>query len=477
MKPLIKTRRSIYNSFKRISGSSYAQKYQDLKRRQFLSWPENTDLQRKALTRLLTTAYWNIPFYRKPFQDAGLIGPEGDIILANFPHLAPLTKRDINQNQDKLLNQDTSISRRRIMKLHSGGTTGNPVYVSTDLQYWDWYLAHTHLIYEWMGLEFGMPYFYFWGALQDQVYPTDPLKLNFWLETIQNRHLLNCYHMSDDLMKQYIQEVNEKTTHQHIVGYTQELYELACFSIRYNLPITRTLKGILVTTSHLSEKMRATIESVFHCPVYSRYGCREIGDVACECSFKTGFHINPLYSYVEIVDEAGHLLPPGEEGRILITGLQNDYMPLIRYEVQDSGIMKPPGPCQCRRNWHTLGQITGRLNERLVTNQGSFFSLLFLDYCLEPLTDLLGQQLHQTSPYEVEVHLVSPNPNYLQEHAEEINLAHQRLLKSTENHFHFFFKQVDAVEKAPSGKPLLVVNKMRGWQTQEIESEPANFIF
>ncbi len=48
---------------------------------------------------------------------------------------------------------------------------------------------------------------------------------------------------------------------------------------------------------------------------------------------------------MEIVDEQGAPTPAGEMGRVLVTTLQNNLMPLVRYEIGDYAVA---GVEQCR---------------------------------------------------------------------------------------------------------------------------------
>jgi len=126
----------------------------------------------------------------------------------------------------------------------------------------------------------------------------------------------------------------------------------------YRLPESLRLRAI---ESHMHPAggwfMREKVEEVFGCPVYNRYGSREVGDIAGECKYHQGLHVLPWGSYVEIVDEAGNLVEPGVEGRILVTCLTNYAMPLIRYDIGDRGALAGEFKCPCGRD----GQMFARL--------------------------------------------------------------------------------------------------------------------
>ena len=115
-----------------------------------------------------------------------------------------------------------------------------------------------------------------------------------------------------------------------------------------------------MTADTLRDHMRARIERVYGCPVTNRYGSRELGDIAGQCSAVQGLHVFPWANYVEVVDDAGRPVGPGEEGELAVTSLINRAMPLIRYRIGDRGILARPGEgCSCGRPGQVLERITG----------------------------------------------------------------------------------------------------------------------
>jgi phenylacetate-CoA ligase len=68
----------------------------------------------------------------------------------------------------------------------------------------------------------------------------------------------------------------------------------------------------------------------------------------CEHMTENLHHIMDEYNYVEIVDDDGHVVPDGEEGRILLTNLRKFTVPLVRYEIGDMGRLVT-GMCTCGR--------------------------------------------------------------------------------------------------------------------------------
>ena len=82
---------------------------------------------------------------------------------------------------------------------------------------------------------------------------------------------------------------------------------------------------IFTSAELLDLPTRQKIENYFGKKVYDIYGSTELKEVAWECPFKRGYHINDDLYFVEVVN-------PNEQevGDIVITALTNKAMPLIR---------------------------------------------------------------------------------------------------------------------------------------------------
>jgi phenylacetate-CoA ligase len=103
--------------------------------------------------------------------------------------------------------------------------------------------------------------------------------------------------------------------------------------------------------------------------LYEIYGCIEFGHVAFECDEHCGLHVITDGTCLEFVDANSENISSGEEGEIIITGLWNYLMPLIRYRIGDLG-MPTDEKCLCGRSWPLIRSIQGRTNDYLVLPSG-----------------------------------------------------------------------------------------------------------
>ncbi len=71
------------------------------------------------------------------------------------------------------------------------------------------------------------------------------------------------------------------------------------------------------------------------------------------------YHQNAEHVLIELVDEAGREVAPGELGRVLLTTLENFVMPLVRYEIGDYAVAAS-GDCSCGRTLPLIGRVVGR---------------------------------------------------------------------------------------------------------------------
>ena len=76
---------------------------------------------------------------------------------------------------------------------------------------------------------------------------------------------------------------------------------------------------------------------------------------------------------MEIIDpETGEVLPEGEEGELVLTSLQREAMPLIRYRTHDLTRILPE-PCPCGRTHRRIARMKGRSDDMLIINGVNIF--------------------------------------------------------------------------------------------------------
>lgn len=311
------------------------------------------DVTRQELVRLLTHCQQSVPYYAEVMARLGdSFKQTPEAYLTEFPIL---TKEMVHRHFEALKSAD--LARRRWHYNSSGGSTGEPVKIIQDQDYEDRQMGIQDLSLNWAGRELGEPAVFLWGSERDLLQGSVGLKMKL-LNQFSGSTLLNAFRMSPERMQAYLELLNAKRP-KLIVAYAQAIYELAQFAAATGVAVAPQT-AILTSASVLYPFMREKIEAVFGCKVFDRYGCREAGDIACECQYHTGLHVFPWGSYVEIVDDEGRPVPPGTEGNILITSLLNYAMPLIRYKIGDRGALATAENCPCGRKGQFLLRVNGR---------------------------------------------------------------------------------------------------------------------
>lgn len=127
------------------------------------------------------------------------------------------------------------------------------------------------------------------------------------------------------------------------------------------------LKKGIIGSERWGEKMRRRISSELGIELYDIYGLTEIygPGIAVSCSHDCGMHYFDDYLYFEIIDPVtGKVLPDGELGELVITTLQKEGAPLIRYRTHDLTRILPD-PCPCGRSLPRIDIILGRTDDMI----------------------------------------------------------------------------------------------------------------
>jgi len=136
--------------------------------------------------------------------------------------------------------------------------------------------------------------------------------------------------------------------------------ELAAFAPRRAMLIGDAIRGADLGSNTLGR----LLEEAWGGELFSTYGLTEAGLAFHECPEHRGLHSHPDLVMVEIVDDAGSPVPEGEAGELVITTLQVEGMPLVRYRTGDVTFLVP-GVCPCGRGGARIGPIVGRTQQRL----------------------------------------------------------------------------------------------------------------
>lgn len=114
--------------------------------------------------------------------------------------------------------------------------------------------------------------------------------------------------------------------------------------------------------NELGKKLEQVWQNSRVCAVY---GNTESASPVNECEAKQGYHLTPEFCYYEVINrETGKPVDEGEHGMLVITPLDMQGLPLIRYELGDVSFLFT-GKCACKRTAPRLGPIIGRTDDQI----------------------------------------------------------------------------------------------------------------
>jgi hypothetical protein len=139
-------------------------------------------------------------------------------------------------------------------------------------------------------------------------------------------------------------------------------------------------RAILCSGDNLHSDERAFIERTFRAPVYNAYGSEECGFLAIECSLHDGLHVLAERAVVESLPVGAQEPKASGSGELVITGLENWAMPMIRYRSGDWGVVST-APCACGHSGTTIKNLSGRDSPYFIVNgtrvNPSIFNVIF----------------------------------------------------------------------------------------------------
>jgi phenylacetate-CoA ligase len=354
----------------------------EFERTQFLTAEEVRQLQWQRLRTLLAHAYDQCPFYRRRFDGAGL--RPGDLRgLEDLRSLPLLEKRDIQEQGDDMVARDWP--RDDLIPNQTGGSTGAPVafFLSTARKCSR--AAATLRHNRWAGWQVGDRAAVIWGAPRDR--PADNWRARLRGALLREPLWLDTANITEASLAEF-QSALARWKPRIIQAYARSAVLFAKYLQAHGLTPYRP-HAIVTSAEVLEADERRLLEDVFGCPVFNRYGCREVSVIASECPAHRGLHVMAEGLYVEIETPRGPAAP-GEMGTILVTDLLNHAMPLIRYRIGDLGAWAG-GACPCGRGLPRLERVAGRVTDFLVGCDGRLVSGVYLATYVVAQRPSLGQ--------------------------------------------------------------------------------------
>ncbi len=343
--------------------------FEQHRRHDFLSRELIEGRRDEALAKLLNHARESVPFYRERLKNAPAIeAKNAREILATLP---VVRRADIQGAPDQFICPQIAA-----VDDATGGSTGTPLTFKVDVATQQAREASLFWADSLTGWRYGERIAMLWGSDRDVTISLGSLRLavRWWLE---NRRWYNAFKMGEAEMRAVHEKLIRFQPHL-IVAYANTAYEFCRWLEREGLTARYPLTAIVSSAEMLLPKARETIERVMKRPVFDRYGNREAGAIAAECTAHSGLHVNEMDFLIEVDSQDSRR----QAGPLLLTYLHNYAMPLIRYDTGDLARWSTPTACACGRTTVRLAAVTGRQADIIRTKGGRWIHGEFFTHLL-----------------------------------------------------------------------------------------------
>jgi phenylacetate-CoA ligase len=369
----------------------------DLRRHETMTEDEIGELQAAALHRTLVLAMAKLPYY------AGIPGrfPVVRAVEVLREHFPIIDKETLLQNRDRLYPHS---GRPMLWNCvgKTSGTTGTPLCVFRNPKSVLMENAFIRRHWQWGGFHLGMRCATLRG---DLIVPVESSRPPFWFRNrFNNQLLISSRHLRQDCVDAIIDQL-QCFAPEMLQAYPSTAFALAQFMEQKNCHLS--IPVVFTASEPLYPHQRELIEERFGARVMDMFGMAERVVFATECEFWS-MHVNPDYSYVEVVDADGR--PTRDAGYLVGTTFHSLAMPLVRYRLSDR-TRWIAGRCRCGRPFPMIEPVTGKFEDSIFGSNGAFVSPSVLTFAFKGLRNIRKSQVAQVAPGNWEIRLV-PAPGF-----------------------------------------------------------------
>lgn len=346
----------------------------------------------RRLSRLLARVGGSNSFYAERFREAG-VSPADVRDLDDIGKLPILEKHELGA----LL---ASVPRRgRRWERRTAGPSSRPSLILASARAQAAALAARYRCYGWYGLRLGDREAHFWGR------PVRRATLASRLCRLAlNRVSFDYRHVRPETAVDTLRRLAGARV-DYAYGYASLIMRLARQAERRGLSPPPGLRAAVLTAELSTAAERDWLGGVLDCRVADEYGCSEMDIIAFTCP-EGGRHVMAENVVLESVPGGA----PEAAPELVVTDLNNELMPLIRYRLGDAGRLAD-GTCPCGRTLPLLESVRGRSQRQFLrTPEGELVHAISFAYFMEE-KQLAGYPIRQFQVVQsvrdaVEVNLV-----------------------------------------------------------------------
>lgn len=314
-------------------------------------------LQLKKLQNMIDYCLANSKFYQEKLLSAGISSGNSIRSLQEINRIPFTTKEELRDNYPTGL---LSVPMNQVARIHaSSGTTGKPTigyYTRKDLNTWADAAARVLALNGLTSddiMQVSVGYGLFTGALGFH----------------QGAERIGC-----TIIPASTGNTEKQIVMMHDLGvtvlmatpsYASHLAErIASTGKRHEFKLRRVLFG----AERCSDATRRMIETTLQVETADNYGMTEFfgPGLAGECEKRNGLHITEDVFYPEIIDpKTGEVLQDNITGELVLTSLEREAMPLLRYRTRDLTSIDHT-PCACGRTTARVKAPKARTDDMFV---------------------------------------------------------------------------------------------------------------
>jgi phenylacetate-CoA ligase len=418
-----------------------------LQKTQWFSDTELAAYQAEQVHAFLEYAQSHSMYWRELFG-AVQFDPVHYQVPGDLCRLPILQKETLRQQGYRIESGEYLAGHKSYQSVHTSGTTGKAVHLKVSQQCFEREYAFRWLHRTWGGNRLGDKVATFAGH---PVVPTARMKPPFWrLNWSENQVLFSSQHITPETLPSYADQL-VRMQPDLINGYPSSIYLIASYLNAERIDPVRP-KAVYTHSETLLDYQRITLESAFGCRVFNWYGNTELTAHIVECE-KGSLHVKSDHSLVEIVDEDGQSVQPGEVGEIVGTGFGNYATPLIRYATGDTARLSDRR-CDCGRPGPIIEELMGRVEDIVVTPGGRHVGRL--DHVFKDMLNVVEAQILQDTVDAVRIRMVK-RPEFGED---DMRLLEQQLRLRLGLTIRLEYEFVDRIPRLPNGKFRFVASKV-----------------
>ncbi|MBN1968740.1 MAG: hypothetical protein JW870_05190 [Candidatus Delongbacteria bacterium] len=188
---------------------------------------------------------------------------------------------------------------------------------------------------------------------------------NRLIQRLRNETIILPTNLSKGRLMQIIKIIQRKRI-MYYIGYPSYLTELGVYVLENKINL-KCFKGIICISEPLHPYQYEIISKAFNCIILSRYSNEEVGVIAHQRTPEGDYIVDRGGVVVEVLDPL--TLEPvkeGMEGKVVVTDLNSDLVPMVRYDTGDNAIVSQYKDGQL----YSLKKVTGREAEKIYTTKG-----------------------------------------------------------------------------------------------------------